>query len=64
MSDALVLGTAAAIERSSQPGLPPVPWRDPHTVSGEELSMHIARLEEAGYAVRQTVDEEGTGAAS
>lgn len=27
--------------------LPAVPWRDPHTVSPEELKGHIARLEQA-----------------
>jgi hypothetical protein len=46
MSQALVLMTAA-VERAPQPSLPPVPWRDPHTVPREELSVYIAQLEQA-----------------
>ena len=46
MSDALVTITAA-VERSPQPSLPPVPWRDPHSVPPEELSAYIQRLEQA-----------------
>ena len=28
-----------------QPSLPPVPWRDPHTVSPEDLGAYIQKLE-------------------
>jgi hypothetical protein len=46
MSEALVTRTTAGVEprRSS---MPPIPWRDPHTVSPLELHTHIARLEHA-----------------
>jgi hypothetical protein len=47
MSEALTVTRAAAIDRSPQPGLPPVPWRDPHSVAPTELSSYIARLEQA-----------------
>ena len=46
MSEALVTTTAAA-ERSTQPSMPPVPWRDPHSVPPAELSAYIQRLEQA-----------------
>src|SRR6266536_5471448 len=39
--------TAAAIERSPQPSLPAIPWRDPHNVPQEELKAFIARVEQA-----------------
>jgi hypothetical protein len=29
------------------PALPPIPWRDPHSVEPLELQAHIARLEQA-----------------
>jgi hypothetical protein len=45
-SEALVLNTAAGIV-PRQPSLPPIPWRDPHTVPPGELAAHIARLEQA-----------------
>jgi len=45
-SEALVNATAA-VERLPQPSLPPVPWRDPHSVPPEELSQYIQRLEQA-----------------
>ncbi len=40
------MGTALATRSSPAPA-PIVPWRDPHTVSPEEISTHIARLEQA-----------------
>ncbi len=46
MSDALVT-TQALAPTSSQPSLPPVPWRDPHGVSPAELSGYIQKLEQA-----------------
>lgn len=46
MSEALV--TANALTASSAlPFLPPVPWRDPHTVSPEERRGYIEKLEAA-----------------
>ena len=45
-SEALVTATASS-ERSPQPTLPPVPWRDPHNVPPAELSAYIQRLEQA-----------------
>jgi hypothetical protein len=48
MSEALVTTTAAGIApRQPSLQLPPIPWRDPATVAPEELSAHIARLEQA-----------------
>ena len=46
-SDALVVANTAAGVTPRQPSLPPVPWRDPHTVPPGELAAHIARLEQA-----------------
>src|SRR5262245_31666047 len=46
VSNALVT-TSAAVQRLPQPSLPPVPWRDPHTVPPAELQAHIQRLEQA-----------------
>src|SRR5207244_464124 len=56
MSEALVLGAAAALDRSPQPSLPPVPWRDPHSVPPAELSTYIARLEQACLDHPQSAD--------
>ena len=39
--------TTTAVGTLPQPSLPPVPWRDPHSVPREELSAYIARLEQA-----------------
>jgi len=39
--------TAAAIDRLPQPGMPSLPWRDPHNVPKQELAAFIARLERA-----------------
>ena len=50
MSEALVIPIPA-----SQP-VPMVPWRDPHTVSPEQLSGHIQRLERACLANPQSAD--------
>ncbi len=43
-SEALV-ATKAAVVPSPHPSMPPVPWRDPHSVSPEALSAYIQRLE-------------------
>src|SRR5438477_12690946 len=55
MSEALVT-TAAAVVPLPQPSLPPVPWRDPHTVPKEELSAYIHRLEQACLEHPQSAD--------
>src|SRR5256885_14252927 len=46
ISEALVT-TTAAVDRSPQPSLPSIPWRDPHTVPSHELSEYIQRLQQA-----------------
>ena len=43
MSDTALALRAAAIERPLR--LPPVPWRDPHSVDPAQLAAHIAILE-------------------
>ena len=45
MSTALVTTTRQV--PSVAPSLPPVPWRDPHTVSPADLKGYIERLEQA-----------------
>src|ERR1700741_1790160 len=42
-TDAMVVSGALAPRTDSS--LPPVPWRDPHTVSGHDLAAYIASLE-------------------
>src|SRR5262245_41270400 len=39
--------TTAAEITPRQPSLPPVPWRDPHSVPEAELHAYIQRLEQA-----------------
>jgi hypothetical protein len=51
MSEALV-SVSSALQRP----IPPVPWRDPHTVSQAELRAHIARLEHACLEQQQSAD--------
>src|SRR5437870_3402384 len=41
------LATVATPFPSQVQSLPPVPWRDPHTVSPEQLAGYIDRLEQA-----------------
>jgi tetratricopeptide (TPR) repeat protein len=45
MSNALVLANTSVI--GTDITLPPVPWRDPHTVSPAELTTYIQSLEQA-----------------
>jgi tetratricopeptide (TPR) repeat protein len=47
MSEALVLNTTTRLVPQAPSSFPPVPWRDVHDVSPEELSAHIQRLEQA-----------------
>jgi tetratricopeptide (TPR) repeat protein len=51
MSEALVSALSSELQ-----AFPVVPWRDPHTVSPEELSGHIARLEQACLANPKSAD--------
>lgn len=46
MSSALAI-TSTTRTPAPRPPVPMVPWRDPHTVSPEELAAYIARLEQA-----------------
>src|SRR5437762_13803167 len=55
-SESQLLSTGLPLGMSHAVGIPVVPWRDPHTVSPEELSGHIARLEQACLANPQSAD--------
>jgi hypothetical protein len=56
MSTELEVRTAS-LEPSYEPGrLPPVPWRDPHTVSPTQLAEYIRALEKACEDNPQSVD--------
>jgi tetratricopeptide (TPR) repeat protein len=54
MSNALVLTNTSVI--GTDTALPPVPWRDPHTVSPAELSTYIQHLEQACLANPRSAD--------
>jgi tetratricopeptide (TPR) repeat protein len=47
MSEALVLNTTTRLVPQAPSSLPPVPWRDPHSVSPKDLASYIAQLEQA-----------------
>jgi hypothetical protein len=47
--------TSAKLQRRLQ-SIPPVPWRDPHTVSSQELAGHINTLEQACLEQPQSAD--------
>ena len=47
--------TSAKLQSQLQ-GIPPVPWRDPHKVSPDELTGYIQTLEEACLAHPQSAD--------
>ena len=47
MSTALVANTTRGLVPQTPSSLPPVPWRDPHSVSQDELSAYIQQLEQA-----------------
>ena len=47
MSTALVANTTRRLVPQTPSSLPPVPWRDPHSVSQDELSAYIQQLEQA-----------------
>jgi len=56
MSTALVANTTTRLAPQSQPALPPVPWRDPYSVSAGDLSAYIQQLEEACLENPQSAD--------
>src|SRR4051794_23926951 len=53
MSEALVVPALAVTPR---PGVPLVPWRDPHSVSRADLAVYIRTLEQACLAHPQSAD--------
>jgi tetratricopeptide (TPR) repeat protein len=55
MSTALALNTGARLEPRAG-GLPPVPWRDPHSVAPLALAEYIRELEAACLANPQSAD--------
>ncbi len=55
MSTALVLNTATRLEPRGE-ALPPVPWRDPYSVSKADLAAYIQQLEELCAANPHSAD--------
>src|SRR2546427_4810425 len=55
MSTALVSHVATRLEPRGD-ALPPVPWRDPHSVSPTDLSLYIQQLEGACLANPDSAD--------
>ena len=47
MSTALALNTTTRLTPQGPSSLPPVPWRDPHSVSPTDLAAYISQLEQA-----------------
>jgi tetratricopeptide (TPR) repeat protein len=47
MSTALVANSTTRLAPPGASSLPPVPWRDPHSVPQDELSAYIQQLEQA-----------------
>ena len=47
MSTALVLGETTRLAPQTPSSLPPVPWRDPHSVAPADLTAYIQQLEQA-----------------
>jgi cytochrome c-type biogenesis protein CcmH/NrfG len=56
MSTALVSSSATGLQPREPAALPPVPWRDPHSVSPTELAAYIQNLEEACLANPQSAN--------
>ena len=54
MSNALVVTNTSVL--GTEIALPPVPWRDPHGVSPQELGTYILQLEKACLANPQSAD--------
>jgi len=55
MSTALVSHVATRLEPRGD-ALPPVPWRDPHSVSPTDLALYIQQLEAACFANPHSAD--------
>lgn len=47
VSLATVTSSEVTVPSTSAPRILPIPWRDPHSVSKEELALHISSLEKA-----------------
>ena len=47
--------TSVTLQKQLQ-SIPPVPWRDPHSVSPEDLGAYIQKLEQACLAQPQSAD--------
>jgi hypothetical protein len=56
MSTALVSNSTMRLQPQGPAALPPVPWRDPHSVLPNELTAYIQKLEEACLANPQSAD--------
>jgi cytochrome c-type biogenesis protein CcmH/NrfG len=56
MSTALLSKGTTHLQPREPAALPPVPWRDPHSVSPHELTAYIQKLEEACLANPQSAD--------
>jgi cytochrome c-type biogenesis protein CcmH/NrfG len=56
MSTALVSSSTTRLQPHQPAALPPVPWRDPHSVSPSDLTAYIQKLEEACLANPQSAD--------
>src|SRR5436190_1048112 len=56
MSESLVLNTTTRLVPQAPSSLPPVPWRDPHSVEPKDLTAYIAQLEQACLDYPQSAD--------
>jgi tetratricopeptide (TPR) repeat protein len=56
MSESLVLNTTTRLVPQAPSSLPPVPWRDPHSVEPKDLATYIAQLEQACIEYPQSAD--------
>jgi cytochrome c-type biogenesis protein CcmH/NrfG len=56
MSTALVSNSTTRLQAQEPAALPPVPWRDPHSVLPGELTAYIRKLEEACLANPQSAE--------
>jgi cytochrome c-type biogenesis protein CcmH/NrfG len=56
MSTALLSKGTTHLQPREPAALPPVPWRDPHSVLPDELTAYIQKLEEACLANPQSAD--------
>src|ERR1700690_2187269 len=56
MSSALVPNSTSGLQPREPVALPPVPWRDPHSVSPTDLASYIETLEAACVANPRSAD--------